>query len=130
MRKTIFLAMLFLLVLSVPVGCQTQETKEQPKEEPSTSEPAEPSGETPKKEASVEIVDFEFKPGNIEIEKDGKITWTNNDSAAHTATADEGEFDSGQLNKGKTYTKTFDESGTFEYHCANHPSMTATVEVK
>ena len=130
MRKTILLATLFLLVLSVPMGCQTQETKEQPKEEPSTSEPAKPSDEKPKKEASVEIVDFEFNPDSLEIEKGGKVIWTNNDSAAHTATADEGEFDSGQLSQGQEYTKTFDKAGTFEYHCENHPSMAATVVVK
>ena len=132
MRKIILIGVLLLVLPSLLIGCQAQKTEEQPEEKPSTSEPApsEPSDEAPKKEASVNISNFTFNPKSVTIEKGGTITWTNNDSAAHTATGDDGEFDSGELDQGKKYTKTFDKTGTFKYHCEIHPSMTATVEVK
>lgn len=56
------------------------------------------------------------------------VTWTNDDTAAHTVTADDGSFDE-RIAAGETVTVTFDEAGTFAYHCDIHTSMTATVIV-
>ena len=55
------------------------------------------------------------------------MTWTNRDVAPHTATADGGAFDSGRLDQGKAYGRTFATPGTFPYHCTFHPNMKATV---
>jgi plastocyanin len=57
------------------------------------------------------------------------VTWTNEDTARHTITADDGSFDSGSIGSGATYQQTFATAGTFAYHCAIHPSMTATITV-
>ena len=57
------------------------------------------------------------------------VTWTNDDSAAHTATADDGSFDSSSIAPGATFSQAFDTAGTFAYHCSIHPNMTATIEV-
>jgi plastocyanin len=51
------------------------------------------------------------------------------DSVPHTATADDGSFDTGPLEEGKLKSETFKRAGTFTYHCAIHPSMHGTVEV-
>ena len=89
------------------------------------------SGETtPKAEASVELANFAMNPDEVTIKKGGKVTWTNKDSVEHTVTADKGEFDSGQLSEGQTFSRTFDTAGTFAYHCTPHPSMTGTIVVK
>ena len=59
----------------------------------------------------------------------GKVTWQNEDTAPHTATADDGSFDTGTIEKGKLGSATFKEPGTFTYHCEIHPTMHGTVEV-
>ena len=58
------------------------------------------------------------------------VTWTNNDDATHTVTADDGSFDSGFLNQGQTWSYTFTTPGTYAYHCSIHPWMKGTVIVE
>ena len=55
------------------------------------------------------------------------VTWTNNDSMAHTVTADDNSWNSGNIAPGSTYSRAF-SSGTFSYHCAIHPSMTGKIQ--
>jgi plastocyanin len=57
------------------------------------------------------------------------ITWTNNDTAAHTVT-DVGVFDSGNLPPGQKYTHTFTSVGTFDIKCSYHYQMHGTIVVK
>lgn len=66
----------------------------------------------------------------VVIGENNTVTWTNNDAAPHTVTADDGSFSSGNLNSGDSYTLTFDKPGTYTYHCSYHPWMKATVVVK
>jgi plastocyanin len=79
--------------------------------------------------ASVSIVDFAFDPGSVTVDVGGTVTWTNQGPSAHTATADDGSFDSGTLDAGGTFSFTFNTAGTFSYHCAIHPNMVGTVVV-
>ncbi len=78
----------------------------------------------------VEIVDFTFAPETIEVPVDTKVTWTNSDTSPHTATADDGSFDTGDLDKNDSAGITFNETGEFTYYCRFHPNMKATVEVR
>jgi len=80
-------------------------------------------------EVAAAIEGFAFAPGTIEIKVGTTITWTNNDSAPHTVTANDRSFESGRLEQGQTFSFTFDTAGTFEYFCEYHPGMTATVVV-
>ncbi len=80
-------------------------------------------------DVKVSIANFEFTPNNLTVHVGTKVTWTNSDSAPHTVTADDGSFSSGTLNKDGTFSFTFSKEGTFAYHCANHPSMLASVTV-
>jgi plastocyanin len=80
-------------------------------------------------EESVSIAGFAFGPDTLEISVGTTVTWTNEDSAPHTATADDGTFDSGRLDTGDTYSYTFDTPGTYTYTCSFHPNMTATIIV-
>ena len=79
--------------------------------------------------ASVEIKNFAFEPKAVTIKVGQTVTWTNQDSAAHTVAGD-GGIDSGDLPKGKSYSKTFDAEGTFDYHCSIHPQMKGQVIVQ
>jgi plastocyanin len=91
------------------------------------SEPA-PSGEARRSE-KVEIVEFAYDPDPVVVAAGGKVIWQNEDVAPHTATADDGSFDTGTLEKGKLKSETFKEPGTFTYFCEVHPTMHGTVEV-
>jgi plastocyanin len=95
--------------------------------ESSGSAPA-PSGEAARAE-KVEIVDFAYDPDPVTVQVGGKVTWLNQDSAPHTATADDGSFDTGTLEEGKLKSETFKRAGTYPYICEIHPDMHGTVEV-
>jgi hypothetical protein len=53
-----------------------------------------------------------------------------NDSPTHTVTSDTGVWDSGNLSPGKSFSFTFNQVGTFPYHCNIHSSMTAKIVVQ
>ena len=86
-----------------------------------------PSGDSA---GAVAIKGFAFAPGTIRAKVGEKITWTNEDSAAHTATAESGaDFDSGDLAQGASFSFTPQKAGTISYLCTIHPSMIGTIEV-
>jgi plastocyanin len=106
----------------------TESTESTGEDEAETeSEPA-PSGEAAKAE-KVEIVEFTYQPDPVVVQVDGKVIWQNQDTAPHTATADDGSWDTGTIEKGKIGSATFKEAGTFTYFCEIHPDMKGTVEV-
>jgi plastocyanin len=78
---------------------------------------------------AVRIADFAFAPDERDVKVGDSVKWTNSDGATHTVTADDGAFDSGNLAGGKSFSFTFDQAGTFAYHCNIHQSMTGTVVV-
>ncbi len=84
---------------------------------------------TPGAAGTVSIKDFAFDPPSIDIPAGTTVTWTNQDSTAHTVDGDQGEFESGNLDPGQSYSETFDTPGTYIYHCDIHPSMKGTVVV-
>jgi plastocyanin len=45
-------------------------------------------------------------------------------------TSDTNLFDSGPISNGATFSYTFNEAGTFNYHCNVHPSMLGKVTVQ
>lgn len=79
---------------------------------------------------SITIANFAFAPATLTVKVGTKVTWTNNDSATHTVTADQGAFNSPDLPTGQSYSFTFTKAGTYSYHCAIHSSMTATIVVQ
>ena len=80
---------------------------------------------------TVSIKNFAFSPVNISVKAGTKVTWTNNDSAAHTVTETDGKTgpSSGNLANGDSYSFTFTKPGIYHYDCAIHPNMTGTVTV-
>ncbi len=57
------------------------------------------------------------------------VSWTNNDNMPHTVTAVDGSFDSGNMNAGQSFVRTFSKAGTYPYTCTYHPWMHGTVTV-
>jgi len=77
----------------------------------------------------VNIMNFAFTPQNLTIDVGDTVEWVNQDTAPHTTTSDTGVWDSGTLQTGKGFQRTFSVPGTFPYHCEIHPSMRATITV-
>jgi plastocyanin len=97
-------------------------------EEDSTESESAPSGRAAKS-GKVQIVEFTYEPDPVVVQVGGKVIWQNEDTAPHTATADEGSFDTGTIENGKLGSATFKQPGTFTYFCEIHPTMHGTVEV-
>lgn len=114
----LILAIVAVICLS---GCVSNTTPA-----PTTQPSAQPTGQ-PSNSASVTIKGLAFSPGEVTIAKGGTVTWTNEDSTTHTVSFASGS--SPDLGNGAKYAKTFNETGTFDYHCNIHPSMTGKVIV-
>jgi len=80
--------------------------------------------------AAIEMKAVAFLPNRIEIAPGTTITWTNNDPLVHTVTADDGSFDSGQIEPTKTFSRTFTQPGEYAVHCTPHPFMKAVIVVR
>lgn len=76
---------------------------------------------------NVAIQGMKFSPANISVAAGDTITFTNMDSAPHTATANDGSFDTGRLSRGQSARVTISGAGTFNYICEIHPRMKGTV---
>jgi len=79
---------------------------------------------------SVTIKDFAFGPKTVTLTAGDTVSWTNQDKVAHTATAGDGSFDTGNLSQGQSGSHTFDTAGSFAYICSIHPNMKGTIVVK
>jgi plastocyanin len=78
---------------------------------------------------AVAIDNFAFSPAEVTITVGSAVTWTNLQSARHTATSDTAIWDSDLLTQNATFAFTFNEAGDFAYHCDVHPDMLGVVHV-
>ncbi|MFF4688030.1 cupredoxin family copper-binding protein [Streptomyces sp. NPDC001307] len=86
---------------------------------------------TPVSANAVAIKNFAFSPATLKIKAGTTVTWTNQDTDAHTVTSSGsgGPLRSPTLATHGTYTYTFTKPGSYAYVCTIHPFMTGTVEV-
>ncbi len=88
------------------------------------------AGETAANATQAEMRTMTFGPKRLEIAVGTTVRWTNNDPLVHTITADDGSWDSGPIEPGKTWTHTFTQAGEFAFHCTPHPFMKAVIVVR
>ncbi|MGH2558691.1 MAG: plastocyanin/azurin family copper-binding protein [Thermomicrobiales bacterium] len=77
-------------------------------------------GETAPTTVIVEEDNFAFLPFELHISPGTTVVFVNKERAKHTATADDGIFDSGDQPMGNAYEYTFEEPGTYPYFCLYH----------
>ncbi|WP_431879235.1 cupredoxin domain-containing protein, partial [Amycolatopsis sacchari] len=79
----------------------------------------------------MEIKNYAYSPASLTVAVGDTVTWTNEDVAPHTVTVSNGpvKFNSPNLQQGQSFTYTFTQEGTYDYYCAVHPDMKATVTV-
>jgi plastocyanin len=82
---------------------------------------------------AVTMQNIQFVPATITAKVGQKITWTNNDSVAHTVVKAQGFSGagpgSGTVNPGSTYSFTPTKAGTIPYFCQIHPNQKGTIVV-
>ncbi|HYW87876.1 MAG TPA: plastocyanin/azurin family copper-binding protein [Chloroflexota bacterium] len=72
--------------------------------------------------AAVNVQNLAFQPMNLTVPVGTTVTWTNNDSVAHTVTWDDKTVDSGLFGQGETFSYTFTTAGRYPYYCIPHGS--------
>lgn len=77
---------------------------------------------------AIVIEGFAFSPATLSVSGPTEVTITNNDSASHTFTLDDGSIDE-ELGGGESTTVTIDVSASTGFVCRFHPQMTGTIEV-
>ena len=85
----------------------------------------------PAHSTTVTIKSYAFHPATLTAAKGAKVTFTNQDQTAHTATSTQaGVFDTGTLKPGATKTITLTQPGTYTSYCQFHAFMKATVTIR
>ena len=79
--------------------------------------------------ARVAIRNFAFEPAQITVSVGQSLTWQNDDGAPHGLVFKDGTTGIDLLLPGKSFARTFDKPGVYEYACPVHPYMTARVTV-
>ena len=77
----------------------------------------------------LEIKDFAFKPQTLEVPSRSKITVRNSDGAAHTVTADNVSFDTGNIDGGEQREIVAPEPGQIAYKCNIHQYMRGVIRI-
>jgi plastocyanin len=94
-----------------------------------TAAPAEGTTPAPNSTTTVDIRDHAFSPAQLNVAPGATVTFVNNDIEPHTATANDGLFDSGVLEPGSSFDVWLDGSGTVTFYCELHPDMQGSILV-
>ena len=83
-------------------------------------------------DAKVEVGHNRLSPVDVSIAVGEKVTFENQDEmpGGHSVAADDGSFSSPPLEKGGTWSHTFEAAGTYPYHIVQHPDAKGTISVK
>ena len=91
-------------------------------------DPGEPPSPPPIS-GDVDIVDRTYRPAIITVAVGATVTWANNDDRPHTVTDRNRVWDSGIFDTGISWSRSFNQAGTYDYFCTVHPDMVGTVLV-
>lgn len=79
---------------------------------------------------TVSVGDNFYSPATISISVGDTVTWKNDGAAQHSATADDGSFDTGIFNSGQSRSETFTSAGNIPYFCTVHgQAQSGTIKV-
>jgi len=118
-KSLLVLSVLIISMVFITPGCSEEDTPTD-------------TGTQDKNEVSIES--NSFSPQYKTIAVGTTLKWINNDGNNHKVVsgprgASDGIFSSGTLGPGDDFSYKFDRTGTFEYFCSIHPSVTGTITV-
>jgi plastocyanin len=79
---------------------------------------------------TVDTKNFAYAPADLTVSPGTTVVFKNSDTIAHTVTASDKSFDSGDMPQNATWSHIFAKAGTYTYVCAYHSYMQGTVTVK
>lgn len=84
---------------------------------------------------AITIDAFQFKPKDLDVKADAKVTWTNDDDVVHTVTSGVPDrrtdlFNASLNGKGARFEFTFAKPGVYTYFCNRHQQMRGEITVK
>ena len=79
---------------------------------------------------AIPISSYSYHPATITVATGTKVTFTNHDQTAHTATSNNSAFDTGTVKPGHSATVALNKPGTYVYYCQFHAFMHGTLVVK
>jgi plastocyanin len=77
----------------------------------------------------IEMKGFEYRPANLRAQAGDTIEWVNRDAPPHTATADNRDWDTGNIAAGAVGTIVIRKVGEHGYFCILHPTMRGKLTV-
>lgn len=77
---------------------------------------------------TVDIRNYSFNPAELTVAVGTTVKWANYDPFNHQIAGT--GFGSNALPQGGEYSFTFNQAGTYDYHCAIHPYMIGKIIVK
>ena len=80
--------------------------------------------------ARVSIANFAFAPAELIIDAGQSVTWSNDDAAPHGLSYSDGTPGTLLLLPGASFTRRFEQAGSYDCVCAVHPYMSARVTVR
>jgi plastocyanin len=129
MSRFRFVLLAGILALATACGSSNSATPSSPTPTPTPSPAA--SGSTVAIPTGAQTLGSSaYVPNPITVAAGRAVTWMNNDSTAHTVTSNTGVFNSGTLGPGQSFSFTFQNAGTFQYHCSFHAGMVGSVVVQ
>jgi plastocyanin len=118
-----------------PSGSSTTSTTQAASATTSTTAPTPTTttasgGAAPAGTTAITIKNFAFSPSTVTVAPGASVTVTNKDQVAHTITAVDGKFDTGDIQPGasKTFTAP-NTAGSYPYICSIHQYMMGTLTV-
>jgi plastocyanin len=71
-----------------------------------------------------------YGPEQLDVLPGQTVLWSNVSQRTHTVTADDGLFDSGDVDSGSRFSFRFNTPGTYRYHCTIHAGIVGEVDVR
>jgi plastocyanin len=71
---------------------------------------------------NLDMIDFSYSVLDLEVPAGSTVIWTNTGNPRHSATADDGSWDTGLFSSGEQASITFDTPGVYTYYCTLHGS--------
>lgn len=82
--------------------------------------------------AEVRIRDYRFEPASIQVRAGDTVRWINDEKRTSHSVLFEGPagFESERFFPGESWSRRFEQPGSYPYRCGPHPEMHGVVEVK
>lgn len=128
--RVLVLPVAAIAVAALASGCSSSKSKGNPQTSADIGGAISTSADTGSSGDQVEVKNFAFSPGKLNVKVGTKVTWKFDDDTTHTVKADDGTFHSSGLSGGKTFSFTFSKAGKYSYICSIHPSMKGEIDVQ